>query len=104
MLTHTPALSWRATSWKKMPAQASTPSWKNVRHPGTSHHEKTSPCHLGLDKSTANHVALPPLSFLQRAAAVHPDRIAVIDGERQWTWAQPCARCRRPSSRSERTG
>src|SRR6218665_1997445 len=100
-----------------MPAQASTPSWKNVRHPGTSHHEKTSPCHpglshnektspcpLGLDKSTANHVALAPLSFLQSAAAVHPDRIAVIDGERQWTWAQTCARSRRPSSRSERTG
>src|SRR6218665_70757 len=50
-----------------MPAQASTPSWKNVHHPCTSHHEKTSPCHLGLDKSTANCVALAPLTLLQPA-------------------------------------
>src|SRR6218665_532664 len=64
-----------------MPAQASTLSWKNVRHPCTSRHEKTGPYHLGLDKSAANYVALWSLSFLQRAAEVHPDRIEVIDGE-----------------------
>ena len=32
----------------------------------------------GLDKAAANYVALSPLSFIRRAAAVYPDRIAVV--------------------------
>lgn len=41
----------------------------------------------------ANHVALSPLSFLHRTANVHPDRIAVIYGKRQFTWTQTRDRC-----------
>ncbi|PZT86978.1 MAG: acyl-CoA synthetase [Gordonia sp. (in: high G+C Gram-positive bacteria)] len=33
-------------------------------------------------------VPLTPLRFLERAAEVHPDKTAVIDGERSWTYAQ----------------
>jgi fatty-acyl-CoA synthase len=46
---------------------------------------------------------LTPLSFLDRAAAVHPAKTAVIDGTRSWTHAEfdaeviPPARALRPS-------
>jgi fatty-acyl-CoA synthase len=50
----------------------------------------------GLDKVGANHAALSPLTFLERAAAVFPDRIAVIHGSTiRRSWAELYARCRR---------
>jgi len=39
--------------------------------------------------------ALSPVAFLDRAAAVFPDRTGVVDGERRWTWAQLAERARR---------
>ncbi|MDQ0122038.1 fatty-acyl-CoA synthase [Pseudomonas lini] len=47
----------------------------------------------GLDQSPANHVPLTPLGFLDRAALVHPERVAIIHGELQRTWAQTRDRC-----------
>lgn len=38
---------------------------------------------------------LTPTAYLDRAAAAHGERIAVIDGERRWTYAQLHERCRR---------
>jgi fatty-acyl-CoA synthase len=38
---------------------------------------------------------LTPVSYLDRAAAAHGDRIAVVDGERRWTYAELRDRCRR---------
>ena len=52
----------------------------------------------GLDRTTANHVPLTPLRFLDRCANVHPDRIAVIHGELRLTWAQTRERCYRLAS------
>ncbi len=50
----------------------------------------------GLDKVGANYAPLSPLTFLERSAAVFPDRIAVIHGGAiRRTWAQLYARCRR---------
>ncbi|WP_099826830.1 AMP-binding protein [Oceaniglobus indicus] len=40
----------------------------------------------GLDRVAANHVALTPLSHLNRAAAVFPDREALVYGERRWSY------------------
>ena len=37
-----------------------------------------NPYAAGLEKNAANHVPLSPLSFLPRAAAVYPERVAVI--------------------------
>ena len=49
-----------------------------------------------LDKVDANYAALSPLTFLERAAAVFPERIAVVHGEVvRRSWAQLYARCRR---------
>ncbi|TVU33636.1 hypothetical protein EJB05_25466, partial [Eragrostis curvula] len=44
----------------------------------------------------ANHVALTPLSFLERTAAVYPDRLAVVaSGAAPRTWRETRARCLR---------
>ena len=49
----------------------------------------------GLQRCAANHVALSPLTFIERSARVHPDRLAVVYGHRRHTWAQTYERCRR---------
>src|SRR3984885_7760787 len=53
---------------------------------------------LGLDKTPANFVALTPLSFLARSAAVYPDHISAVYEGRVFTWSQTAARCRRFAS------
>ena len=52
----------------------------------------------------ANHVPLSPVSFLARAARVHGEHTAVVDGERRFTYAQMGERCRRLASALERLG
>lgn len=63
-----------------------------------------NPYDVGLDRNSANHVALSPLSFLARAAAVYPDRLAVVHGEVRHTWAQTYSRCRQLASALVRHG
>jgi fatty-acyl-CoA synthase len=48
-----------------------------------------------LDKCAANFQPLSPLPFLERAAAVHPARIALIHGGRRQTYAEFYRRTRR---------
>ena len=62
-----------------------------MRHTG-------SPYDLGLEKNAANHVALSPLSYIERAAHVYPDRVAIIYGERRQTWRNTYTRSRRLAS------
>ena len=52
----------------------------------------------GLDRTPANHVPLSPLRFLDRSAAVYPDRVALIHGGLRQTWAQTRERCYRLAS------
>ena len=58
----------------------------------------TNPYELDLSRNPANHLALTPLSFLERAAAVHPDHIAVVHGRGRTTYRQLYARTRRLAS------
>ncbi len=51
-----------------------------------------------LDKNGANYVPLTPLSFIARAAHVHPKLPSVIHEDRRFTWAETYARCRRFAS------
>jgi fatty-acyl-CoA synthase len=51
-----------------------------------------------LDKNPANHQPLTPLTFLERAATVHPDHVAVIHGPLRHTYAELYARSRRLAS------
>ena len=46
-----------------------------------------------LDKNDANFAALTPLSFLERAASVYPDKLSLIHGETQFTWKETYKRC-----------
>jgi fatty-acyl-CoA synthase len=57
-----------------------------------------------LDKTSANYAPLTPLQFMERAASVYPDRLAVIHGERRQTWAETYARCRRLASALSQIG
>ncbi|WP_440089657.1 acyl-CoA synthetase [Pseudomonas fragariae (ex Marin et al. 2024)] len=54
--------------------------------------------HQGLSKGPANHMALTPLSFLERTAATYPDYPAVIHGAIRRDWAQTYRRCRQLAS------
>jgi fatty-acyl-CoA synthase len=57
-----------------------------------------NPYDVGLDKNPANYAALTPLSFIAWTARVYPGRLAVIHGERRFTWAETYARTRRLAS------
>lgn len=58
----------------------------------------------GLDRNAANFVPLSPLSFLRKAALLHPARTAIIQGERRQSWAETFTRCRRLASALTRLG
>ncbi|WP_288581565.1 acyl-CoA synthetase [uncultured Methylobacterium sp.] len=58
----------------------------------------------GLDRNPANHQPLTPLTFLERAAAVFPDRTAVIHGGLRRSYRDLYARCRRLASALEAHG
>ncbi|WP_404413596.1 acyl-CoA synthetase [Vreelandella aquamarina] len=51
-----------------------------------------------LPKVEANHVALSPLTFIERSASVYPDYPAVVHGEIRRSWAETWARCRQLAS------
>src|ERR1700722_19575766 len=53
---------------------------------------------IGLEKTPANFVALTPLSFLVRTAAVYPDHLSTVYEGRSFTWSRTYARCRRFAS------
>jgi fatty-acyl-CoA synthase len=57
-----------------------------------------------LDKCAANYQPLSPLPFLERAAAIYPQRIAVIHGRRRDTYAEFYRRTRRLASALSRHG
>ncbi len=63
-----------------------------------------SPYASGLDKSPANYVALTPTTFLDRAAAIWPERLAVVHGPVRRTWAETAVRCQRLASALARRG
>ncbi|WP_395173850.1 AMP-binding protein [Roseibium alexandrii] len=57
-----------------------------------------------LPPQTANHVPLSPLSFLERTAALFPDRLAVVYNERHYTWSNVLERVRRVASSLKQRG
>jgi len=57
-----------------------------------------------LDRNAANYVPLSPLTFLERAASVFPERIAIIHGSQRRTYAQFYARARQLASALAKRG
>lgn len=52
----------------------------------------------GLPRAAVNHIALSPLSFIERTAHVYPERTAIIHGSLRRTWKETYQRCRRLAS------
>ena len=57
-----------------------------------------------LGKTAANYAPLTPLSFLERAAYVYPDKVSIIHGAQRFTWKETYARCRRLASALAKRG
>ena len=60
--------------------------------------DRQLPFNIGFKKGAANYKGLSPLSFLKRSAHVYPQKIAIIHGDRRYTYAQFYERCRRLAS------
>jgi len=65
---------------------------------------QSNPYEQDLDKNPANYAPLTPLTFLDRAAYVYPDRVSVIHGKRRYSWGETYARSRRLGSALARRG
>ncbi|HUJ47780.1 MAG TPA: acyl-CoA synthetase [Rhizomicrobium sp.] len=59
---------------------------------------KSSPYDLDLDRNAANYQPLTPLTFLERAASVFPDRTAILHGRQSFTYETFYARARQLAS------
>ena len=57
---------------------------------------------LQLEQNAANYVPLSPVSFLARSALTFPDKVAVVDGDRRFTYREFHQRCLRLASALER--
>jgi len=57
-----------------------------------------------LEKNAANYVPLTPLAFMERAAGIYPDQMAVVYGPVRRNWAETYARCRRLASALSKRG
>ncbi|HUZ71653.1 MAG TPA: acyl-CoA synthetase [Stellaceae bacterium] len=57
-----------------------------------------------LARGAANYVPLTPLSFLARAAAIYPAKLAVVHGGESFTYREFYARCRRLADALRRRG
>ncbi len=57
-----------------------------------------------LDKNNANFTPLTPLSFLDKAAYVFPNWLAVVHGSERHTWKEEYVRCRKLASALKKHG
>jgi fatty-acyl-CoA synthase len=97
-----------------MPAKAWMPSSRNADPNGRVDNclsadenrivSQNKPYAKGLDKNPANFTPLSPLTFIERAAAVYPDRTAVVYGAIRRSWGETYNRCRRLASALVRRG
>ncbi|WP_422366972.1 acyl-CoA synthetase [Pelagibius sp.] len=58
----------------------------------------------GLARNNANTAPLTPVTFLRRAAAVYPDKVAVIHGDQRFTYKEFCERSVRLGSALRKRG
>src|SRR4051812_33220481 len=64
----------------------------------------THPFETDLDRHPSNYIPLSPVSFLTRAASAFASKLAVMDGERRYTYAQLLDRCTRLASALAKLG
>jgi fatty-acyl-CoA synthase len=66
--------------------------------------EQTNIFKGGLEANAANYVPLSPVSFIERAAFVHPDALAVVHGDVRRSWVETHQRVLRLASALQRQG
>jgi fatty-acyl-CoA synthase len=98
------------TAARKAPIRATSRNRRRIAR-GTArpaHPVKTrlarNPYDTDLDRNAANYQPLTPITFLERAAKVFPERVAIIHGTRGWTYADFYARARKLASALARHG
>ncbi len=57
-----------------------------------------------LPRNEANFAPISPLAFLERTAAVYPERLAVVHGTLRRSWGEVYARCRQLASALQKVG
>ncbi len=67
-------------------------------HDETAVHPAHGAYATGLDRNPANHAPLTPITFLERAADIYPERTAVVHGPLRWSYRELRARCHRLAS------
>src|SRR3546814_7281643 len=66
--------------------------------------QETGPDETGVGRTDANTAPLTPVTFLRRAAAVYPQKLAVVHGTQRFTYAEFHARACRLASALARRG
>jgi fatty-acyl-CoA synthase len=95
---------------RKPPVRATAGNRRRPAQPRgrTAHPVKTrlarNPYDTDLDRNAANYQPLTPITFLERAAKVFPERIAIIHGARRWNYAEFYTRARKLASALARHG
>jgi fatty-acyl-CoA synthase len=98
------------TAARKAPMRATTRNRRRIARATTrpAHPVKTrlarNPYDTALDRNAANYQPLTPITFLERAAKVFPERVAILHGTRGWTYADFYARARKLASALARHG
>ncbi|MFI8480319.1 acyl-CoA synthetase [Pseudomonas sp. NPDC078700] len=64
----------------------------------------SNPYEFGMPRDAANFQALSPLSFLERAAFVYPQKLALINGTLRQSWGETYSRCVRFASALAKRG
>ena len=65
---------------------------------------RMNPYDCELDRNPANYTPMTPVSLIARTAYTYPRQLAVVHGERRYTWAETYARSRRLASALARSG
>jgi fatty-acyl-CoA synthase len=86
---------------KKKPSSAAKSKSKARRSKPAS---SSARIFAGLMPNPANFAPLTPISFLPRSADIHPDRVAVIHGDRRTTYREFYERAKRLASALKRAG
>ena len=94
----------RPTNRRRSPGRSATEQRIARMLAPRGRHASASGLFADLTPDAANFAPLTPVSFLPRTAAIHPDRIAVIHGARQYTYRQFYDRARRLASALARRG
>src|SRR5262249_53204647 len=102
----------RRTAIRCNQSEAAAPGRRAVcRLPGADRRDKVWPRRRGigmdsmsLGRTAANFAPLSPLGFLPRSAAIYPDRVAMVHGDRRIVYREFDLRARRLASALARRG